>query len=135
MKLVCICDEESSIGFKISGIETIVVKNFSEAKELFKETISRKDVGIILVTKVISSLIKEDIEKQIYNYVFPLVIEIPSKTPEELITEKNEMAIINLDMGKHDFKVRNGIFSLFFENIPDRFEKGKDVVIKVEIDD
>ncbi len=64
-----------------------------------------------------------------------VVIEIPSKTPEELITEKNEMAIINLDMGKHDFKVRNGIFSLFFENIPDGFEKGKDVVIKVEIDD
>ena len=97
MKLVCLCDEESSIGFKISGIETIVVKNFSEAKEIFKETISRKDVGIILVTKVISSLIKEDIEKQIYNYVFPLVIEIPSK--DKKLEEKSAKQFLKEAIG------------------------------------
>ncbi len=64
-----------------------------------------------------------------------VVIEICSKTPEKLITEKNEMAIINLDMGEHDFKTTNGYFSIFFEKIPEGFEKGKDVRIKVEIDD
>ena len=79
MKFFCISDKESSLGFKFSGIEVREVSEKNEAKEVMKEVLNRKDIGIILITKKVSSLIKEEMDKLIYTHHIPLILEIPSK--------------------------------------------------------
>ncbi len=68
-----------------------------------------------------------------------IILKIPSTTPEELITTKNEIVLFN----KKDVKpeiiegkvIDKAYLSFFMESIPEGVSRGKKVKIKIFIED
>jgi V-type H+-transporting ATPase subunit F len=86
--LSIIGDEETVTGFLLAGIgernehskNFFIVNNNTdkmEIEETFKSLISRKDVGIILISQHIAEMIRELLDE--YEEIIPTVLEIPSK--------------------------------------------------------
>lgn len=86
--LSIIGDEETVTGFLLAGIgeRTEQSRNFFiigsnteklEIEEIFRSLISRKDVGIILISQHIAEMIRETLDQ--YEEIIPTVLEIPSK--------------------------------------------------------
>jgi vacuolar-type H+-ATPase subunit F/Vma7 len=79
MQFFCIADKESSLGFKLAGIETLAVSSRSETLEALQVARSTADVGIILVTEKAAAWAKEEIHETITDKPLPLILEIPSR--------------------------------------------------------
>lgn len=82
MKFFCIADKKSSLGFKLCGIETIIVHTQEEAYRALTFARAKENIGIILITEKVSNFIKAEIEDLIYNQQLPLILEIPSSGEE-----------------------------------------------------
>ncbi len=81
-------DEETVTGFLLAGIgqRTEQSRNFFvvssstekfEIEEMFRSLISRREVGIILISQHIAEMIRETLDQ--YEEIIPTVLEIPSK--------------------------------------------------------
>jgi vacuolar-type H+-ATPase subunit F/Vma7 len=79
MKFFCIADKESSLGFKLVGVETREASSRAEALEFLRVALAVEEVGVILVTEKVSSYIPEEIDELIYNPEGPLILEVPSR--------------------------------------------------------
>ncbi|MDD5194989.1 MAG: V-type ATP synthase subunit F [Candidatus Omnitrophica bacterium] len=79
MTIFCIADQESSMGFRLSGIEIREVTTRADALEALRVAEAREGVGVILVTEKVVDFIKEEIEELTYQEQLPLILEIPSR--------------------------------------------------------
>ncbi len=79
MTFFCIADKESALGFRFAGIETRDVASRNEAREALSVATAVPDVGVILVTEKVSSLIREEVDALLYERELPLILEIPSR--------------------------------------------------------
>jgi vacuolar-type H+-ATPase subunit F/Vma7 len=79
MTFFCIADKESSLGFKLSGIDTREVTTRLEALEALRSARAAKDVGVILITDKAAAYIKDEIKAHINEKPIPLVLEVPSR--------------------------------------------------------
>jgi len=79
MTFFCIADKESSLGFKLTGIETREVATRPEAIEALRIARLTKGVGIILITEKAASFVRDEIQQHISQEPIPLVLEIPSR--------------------------------------------------------
>lgn len=79
MTFFCITDKESSLGFRLSGIETREVSTRLEALEALDVSLAMEDTGIILVTEKAANFLREELDKIIYKSQRPLILELPSR--------------------------------------------------------
>jgi len=79
MRFFCIADTESSLGFKLTGVETRDVASRSQALEALQEAKGNKEIGIILVTEKAAALVREEVQTHIEGSPVPLILEIPSR--------------------------------------------------------
>ncbi len=79
MIFFCIADKESSLGFKLSGIETREVSTRLEALEALRVARATKDIGVILITGDAAAYIKEEVKEHITEKPIPLILEVPSR--------------------------------------------------------
>ncbi|MCM8768917.1 MAG: V-type ATP synthase subunit F [Candidatus Omnitrophica bacterium] len=89
MRFFCIADPDSSLGFRLVGVETRTAKTRAEALEALREALSRQ-VGIILVTETVTELIGPEVKNLLYQEDFPLVLEIPSRGKKKQRPTVNE---------------------------------------------
>lgn len=80
MKIKVIGDEFSSLGFALSGVETVIVQDKNSASEKFDEALEDEEIGIILITEKEADLIRDKVNKQKTEGEMPLVVEIPSRS-------------------------------------------------------
>ena len=79
MTFFCISDKESSIGFKLAGVETREVSSRSDAMEALKVALATEDAGILLVTEKAASFLKQELNSLMYKNQRPLILELPSR--------------------------------------------------------
>ncbi|HTY45878.1 MAG TPA: V-type ATP synthase subunit F [Patescibacteria group bacterium] len=79
MTFFCIADKDSSLGFRLAGIETREALTRPEAEEALRLALATQDVGVILITTKVARFVKEQIEKRTYAQQMPLILEIPSR--------------------------------------------------------
>ena len=79
MTFFCIADKESSLGFKLAGVETREVATRPEAIEALRIARLTKGVGIILITEKAASFVRDEIQQHISQEPIPLVLEVPSR--------------------------------------------------------
>jgi len=92
MKFFCIADKDSSLGFRLAGIQTHQVSTRSEALEALQVAKATKDVGIILVTEKAASLIEAEVASHIEDKPIPLVLRIPSRG--EIVRSKSAAELL-----------------------------------------
>jgi len=78
MKIACICDNDTAMGFRLAGIKDVFVPN-NDTVKIWNEISDRDDIGIVFITEQIV----EDIGKYLKDYRIrnniPIVVEIPNK--------------------------------------------------------
>ena len=78
MKLAAICDRDTAVGFRISGIKDIFIPN-GNALQIFNQIQERDDIGILFITeKIVEDLDKHLKDFRIRNNI-PIIVEIPDK--------------------------------------------------------
>jgi V/A-type H+-transporting ATPase subunit F len=77
MKFFVIGDEQTVLGFRLVGIEGAVAAEREDALSTLEAAVSRKDIGIILVTEAIADRMRDEVDARLYGMGFPLVLEIP----------------------------------------------------------
>jgi V/A-type H+-transporting ATPase subunit F len=80
MKIKVIGDEFSSLGFALSGIESVTVDNKDAAEEEFDKALGDKEIGVILITEKEADLIRDKVNRRKVEGEMPLVVEIPSRS-------------------------------------------------------
>ena len=79
MNFFCIADKDSSLGFKLSGIETREAVTRQEALEALQVAGATDGVGIIIITSRVYALVKAEADEISQKNQFPLILEIPSR--------------------------------------------------------
>ncbi|MBI5093447.1 MAG: V-type ATP synthase subunit F [Candidatus Hydrogenedentes bacterium] len=77
MKFFVIGDWQAVLGFRLAGVEGVVVTSEAEAATALREAVARKDVGLILVTEKVANSIRDEFDARLYGHGFPLVLDIP----------------------------------------------------------
>lgn len=78
MKLAALCDRDTAVGLRLSGIQELYVPN-GNARDIWNQISEREDIGILFVTEKIA----EDLGKYLKEYRIrnniPIIVEIPDK--------------------------------------------------------
>jgi V/A-type H+/Na+-transporting ATPase subunit F len=77
MKVLVIGHPQAVLGFSLSGVQGIAVSTADETNQAIDEALAREDVGIILVTQDVSSLVQSRMDDLRQHSTVPLVVEIP----------------------------------------------------------
>ena len=80
MKSFLISDNtETQLGLRLAGIDGVVVHEKEEILKKLKETMERKDIGIIILTENIFQKAKEEVLELRLKNAFPLIVSIPDR--------------------------------------------------------
>jgi len=78
MKLAAICDSDTAIGLRLSGIQELFVPEDNPVK-ILDEISGRKDIGIVFVTEKIAQNISKYLKDFRLLHDTPIIVEIPDK--------------------------------------------------------
>lgn len=79
MKFFCIADHDSSLGFRLTGLDTREVTTREEAQAALREALAKPELGIVVITSVAAAHLRAEINQVIYERELPLILEVPSK--------------------------------------------------------
>lgn len=80
MKAYLISDNlDTQVGMRLAGIKGIIVHERAEVEKELNEAMSDKDIGIILITEKLASLVNDEITRLKLNMDIPLIIVIPDR--------------------------------------------------------
>ena len=95
MKFCCIADEDTVRGFRLAGIAGQVVTTAPQAATAVQQAVERSDCGIIILTEMVASGIRSQVDAIRLEHDRPLIVEIPGpdgplpgrKTLRQLVQE------------------------------------------------
>ena len=80
MKMYLISDNIDTLtGMRLAGVEGVVVHEAKEVKAAIDKVLSNKEIGILLITEKLSTLIPDYINDIKLNRKTPLLVEIPDR--------------------------------------------------------
>jgi len=79
MKFILIGDEHTVLGYSLIGIQGVVVKNAQEALDALNSASKDSEIGVILITQRIASLIQYEVNNARLAMSIPVVLEIPDR--------------------------------------------------------
>lgn len=79
MTFFCITDKESSIGFRLAGVDTREVSSRSDGLEALKVALATEEAGVLLVTEKAASFLRQELDNLMYKNQRPLILELPSR--------------------------------------------------------
>ena len=86
MRVLVIGNHEAVLGFSLVGVQGQVATSAEEVNQALDGALEAKDIGIVLVTQDVSSLIEARMDQLKLHSTIPLVVEIPG--PEGVDTDQ-----------------------------------------------
>ena len=80
MNFYVIGDKDTLLGFNLVGVSGKAVSTVEEAREEFGRVISEKKARILVITEKTAELIRREVQQQMLQMTFPLVVEIPDRS-------------------------------------------------------
>jgi V/A-type H+-transporting ATPase subunit F len=78
MRYHVIGDEDTVLGFRYAGVPGEIVHSPEEARAALDRANRAPDMAIIIITDVIADQIRDAVNAVRFDYVLPLVVEVPS---------------------------------------------------------
>ena len=75
--LFVIGDTDTVIGFGYAGVPGTVVTTADEARNAFDQVRREHQVKILIITESAASLIREEVDRERFDAVMPVVVEVP----------------------------------------------------------
>ena len=79
MKYFVIGDEDTVLGFGMVGVLGRAVQDQKGAEAAFRHALEDSQIGIIIITERIASLIRTSVDRYLFRERFPLIVEIPDR--------------------------------------------------------
>ncbi|HPE36831.1 MAG TPA: V-type ATP synthase subunit F [Spirochaetales bacterium] len=79
MRYFVIGDEDAVLGFGMVGVDGRTAHDADEAGAAFSDVLAMQDVGIVIMTEPVASMIRETVDRYLFSARFPLVVEIPGR--------------------------------------------------------
>ena len=80
MKMYLISDNvDTQTGMRLAGVEGVVLHKKEEVQSTLAEVLKDPEIGVLLITEKIGSLIPEEVREIKMNYHIPLLVEIPDR--------------------------------------------------------
>ena len=79
MHYFVIGDEDTVLGFSLSGTPGIIAFSRETALDALRVALEDKSNAIIIITIDVADLIREEVDRYIFSETFPLIVEIPSR--------------------------------------------------------
>ncbi len=76
MTLVCIGDAETVRGFRLAGVESVVVGDAPAAAAALSAALARNDCGLVLLARQVADLIRAQVEQVKQEQAHPLIAEV-----------------------------------------------------------
>lgn len=76
--LVVITDPETSIGFRLAGVETFPAEDDSAAGRHLQNCLQNKDIGIIALSEDFAPSLDHKLTQRLEESIYPTLILIPS---------------------------------------------------------
>jgi vacuolar-type H+-ATPase subunit F/Vma7 len=77
-RIVAILDEETALGFRLSGIEVRKADSESELRGRIEAVLNEKDVRIVIVDEEMFRGLPEKLERRLESSTAPLFLPIPT---------------------------------------------------------
>ncbi len=78
MKLAAICDKDTAVGFRLSGIFELFIPDENPVK-ILDEIAGRTDIGILFISEKIAEEVSKYLKEFRLKYDTPIIVEIPDK--------------------------------------------------------
>ena len=78
MKLIGICDKDTSVGLRLAGVKDLYIPN-GNAVNIWNEISCRNDIGVIFITEKIVEEIYDRLNDYRLRNILPIIVEIPDK--------------------------------------------------------
>jgi V/A-type H+-transporting ATPase subunit F len=80
MKAYLISDNvDTEVGMRLAGVKGVIVHNRDEVLTELNRITQNNEIGIILITEKLASMVREEIIKIKLNEGLPLIVEIPDR--------------------------------------------------------
>lgn len=80
MKMYLISDNvDTQTGMRLAGVEGVVLHEKGEVLEKLAEVIRDPQIGVLLITEKIGSLIPDEVRDIKMNHPIPLIVEVPDR--------------------------------------------------------
>ncbi len=79
MKLAALCDQETAVGLRFTGIQDLYIVGAQTAPALFQELTKRSDIGVVIITERIAHELGIMLKDFRIHKKLPIFIEIPDK--------------------------------------------------------
>ncbi len=80
MKLAALCDQETAVGLRFTGLQELYIAEPQTAPALFQELTKRSDIGVVIITERIAHELGTVLKDFRIHKKLPIFIEIPDKT-------------------------------------------------------
>jgi V/A-type H+-transporting ATPase subunit F len=78
MKMAAICDNDTAVGLRLTGLQELYVPD-DDAVKLWNQISERDDIGIVFITEKIAEQIGKHLKDYRIRNNIPIVVEIPDK--------------------------------------------------------
>lgn len=79
MKLAALCDQETAVGLRLTGMQDLYVASPETVQTQFQELTKRTDIGVVIVTERIAHELGNVLKDFRIHNKLPIFVEIPDK--------------------------------------------------------
>jgi len=80
MKMFLVSDNvDTKTGLRLAGVDGVVVHERDEIIDALKKAVADPEIGVILITELLSSRVPEMVQDIKLNHALPLLVEIPDR--------------------------------------------------------
>lgn len=79
MNYCVIGDQDTVLGFGLVGVDGTSVASAEEARAAFDRALGDKEVGIVIITEAVATMIRSVVDRYLFTEDFPLIVEIPDR--------------------------------------------------------
>lgn len=76
MRLVCIGDAQTVRGFRLAGVESVVVDDARAAAAALAAAVAQADCGLVILARQVADLIRAQVEQVKQERAHPLIAEV-----------------------------------------------------------
>ncbi len=77
MRFYCIADEDTVRGFRLAGVEGVVVTTEAEAAAALARAFAQPGLGIVILTERVAAGVRAQVDALRFEHDQPLIVEIP----------------------------------------------------------
>ena len=97
-KIVSIGDEETSLGFKLSGISQVFTEEPKNAASILRSLSEDPEIAIMIITEEVAKANRALINRIKVN-PYPVIVEVPGKKAKYESAEDKVRALIKMALG------------------------------------